>query len=115
RDASPEAQRRAVPQLATRMERPAALDPAQRVAAKIRAAIGDERFEGSFANKAVFRIEDGALEVAAPNKILAGLLERRFGELLRQTVAAEIGECPVHFVVAGDLFGPLTFPTGAPA
>ncbi len=114
--------RRATPQLATRMERPTLADAAQRVAAKVRTSIGDERFEGSFANKAVFRVENGALEVAAPNKILSGLLERRFGELLRQVVASEIGDCPVRFVVAGDLFGPLSFPgvrpepeTGEPA
>lgn len=92
------------------MERPTLADAAQRVAGKVRASIGDERFEGSFANKAVFRMENGALEIAAPNKILSGLLERRFGELLRQIAATEIGECPVRFVVAGDLFGPHTFP-----
>ena len=102
--------RRATPQLATRMERPTLADAAQRVAAKVRASIGDERFEGSFANKAVFRVENGVLEVATPNKILSGMLERRFGELLRQVVAGEIGECAVRFVVAGDLFGPHTFP-----
>jgi chromosomal replication initiator protein len=81
-------------------------DGARRVAARVRASIGAERFDGSFANKAVFRVEGGALEVAAPNKILAGLLERRFGEPLREAAAAELGACPVRFVVAADLFGP---------
>ncbi len=96
------------PQLATRMARPTVTDAAQRVASRVRTAIGDERFDGSFANKAIFRVEGGAVEVAAPNKVLSGLLERRFGDQVRKAAAEELGDFPVKFVVAGDLFGPLT-------
>src|SRR5262249_45440019 len=63
-------------------------------------------FEGSFANKALFRVEAGALEIAAPNKVLSGLIERRFGDLVREATRSELGEFPVKFVVAADLFGP---------
>jgi chromosomal replication initiator protein len=80
-------------------------DGAARVAARIRTAIGPDRFEGSFGNKALFRVDSGALEIATPNRVLSGLLERRFGDLIRQAAKVELGEFPVRFVVAGDLFG----------
>ena len=86
-------------------------DAAQRVAARVRAAVGAERFDGSFTNKAVFRVEEGALEVVAPNNVLSGLLERRFSEPVREATTAELGACPVRFVVAADLFGPHALPS----
>lgn len=77
-----------------------------RIESGIRAVIGTERYIASFENKALFRMEDGRLEVAVPNKVLAGLLERRFGTLVREVATAEIGPAPVAFTVAPDLFGP---------
>jgi chromosomal replication initiator protein len=78
---------------------------AARVAARVRTSIGAERFDGSFANKALFRVEAGVLEVAASTKVLSGLLERRFGDLIRHSAKIEMGECVVRFTVATDLFG----------
>ncbi len=80
-------------------------DAAARVAARVRTSIGAERFDGSFANKALFRVEGGVLEVAASTKVLSGLLERRFGDLIRHSTKIEMGESVVRFVVATDLFG----------
>lgn len=77
-----------------------------RIEARIRAVIGADRYAASFEHKALFRMEDGRLEVAVPNKVLAGLLERRFGTLVREVATAEIGPAPVAFTVAPDLFGP---------
>lgn len=81
-------------------------DVVLRIAGRIRTAIGAERFAASFENKAILRIDEQVLEVAAPNKVLAGLLERRFGALLGEAAGAEIGVGSVRFVVAPDLFGP---------
>lgn len=77
-----------------------------RIETRLRETIGAERYAGSFQNKALFRLDDGRLEVAAPNKILAGLLERRFGDAVRQAAAAEHLKLEVVFTVAPDLFGP---------
>jgi chromosomal replication initiator protein len=85
-------------------------DAAARVAARVRAAIGNERFDGSFSNKALFRVESGVLEVVASTKVLSGLLERRFGDLIRHSAKIEMGECPVRFSVASDLFGAQAMP-----
>lgn len=85
---------------------PAAPGAAERIRDRVREAIGGDRFAASFEHKSLFRIEDGELEVAVPNKILAGLLERRFGTLLREVAAGESGPMPVRFCVATDLFGP---------
>lgn len=91
-------------------------EAAARVAARVRTSIGAERFDGSFANKALFRVEAGVLEVAASSRVLSGLLERRFGDLIRHSAKIEMGECVVRFVVAADLFGAQTIPSpGAPA
>lgn len=79
---------------------------AARIAARLRAAIGQERFTASFEKKAILRLDEGMLEVAVPNKVLCGLLERRFGALIGDLAAEEIGRRPVRFVVAPDLFGP---------
>ncbi len=81
-------------------------ESASRIAARLRAAIGQERYSASFENKAILRVDDGTLEVAAPNKVLCGLLERRFGGLIGELAAEEIGRRAVRFVVAPDLFGP---------
>lgn len=81
-------------------------DLAERIALRLRQAIGPERFAASFANKAVFRVDEGVLEVAAPNKILAGLLERRFGDAVREAARSCCAVAGVRFVVAEDLFGP---------
>lgn len=96
-------------------------DSAIRIAARLRAAIGQERFTASFEKKAILRVDEGTLEVAVPNKVLCGLLERRFGALIDDLAAEEIGRRPIRFVVAPDLFGPraeaaaeqLTAPTPA--
>jgi chromosomal replication initiator protein len=77
-----------------------------RFEALLREAIGAERYAGSFQNKALFRLDEGRLEVAAPNKILAGLLERRFGDAVRQVATADAPGTEVVFTVAPDLFGP---------
>jgi chromosomal replication initiator protein len=90
-------------------------DAAARVAARVRSEIGHDRFEGSFGTKALFRVDSGALEIATPNKVLSGLLERRFGDLIRRATRQELGDFPVRFVVAGDLFGAQVIPPAAPA
>ncbi len=56
-------------------------------------------------HKALFRMEEGTLEVAAPNKVLAGLLEGRFGTLVHETRWARSAQ-PTSLTVAPDLFGP---------
>jgi len=76
------------------------------MSARLRELIGADRFAGSFDHKALFRLVDGRLEVATPNKVLSGLLERRFGDLVREAAQAELGVAGVEFVVAPDLFGP---------
>lgn len=98
--------------LATRRA-PAELTPAPslanvhgRLSARLRGLIGADRFAGSFEHKALFRLADGRLEVATPNRVLSGLLERRFADLVREAAQAELGVGEVEFVVAPDLFGP---------
>ncbi|MBY0310926.1 MAG: AAA family ATPase [Phycisphaerales bacterium] len=81
-------------------------EPAMRIAARLRAAIGQERYTASFEKKVILRLDEGTLEVAVPNKVLCGLLERRFGALIDDLAAEEIGRRPIRFVVAPDLFGP---------
>lgn len=122
---SPDLPRRATPIIRPRPAGAAPVTPAapapislrngaDRVAARLRTSIGADRFDGSFSNKAIFRIDDGILEVAAPNKVLSGLIERRFGDVIRHAAQTELGECPVRFVVAADLFGPQSLPAASP-
>lgn len=86
-------------------------DLAERIAGRIRAEIGTQRFAASFAHKAVFQIEAGVVNVVTPNKVLAGLLERRFGDMIRAAVQTECSSSTVlKFVVAPELFGPTADP-----
>jgi chromosomal replication initiator protein len=78
----------------------------ERLAARMRALIGADRYAGSFQHKALFRLIDGRVEVAASSRVLAGLLERRFADAVGEAAQAELGVAEVRFVVAPDLFGP---------
>lgn len=67
-------------------------EPAARVAARVRAAIGPERFARYFGGRDSLRLIDGRLEVAGGDRIMSGLLDKRFGTVIRDAAKAELGD-----------------------
>lgn len=83
-------------------ERLAGDEQAARIAALLEADIGPDRFARYFGARSSLKLVDGTLEVAAPDRVHSGLLDRRFGDAIRKAARAELGEtAEVRFGLAG--------------
>lgn len=67
-------------------------DPASRIFEQVAEMIGAERFARSFADQARLVVDGRLVELRAATRSAAGLIERRFGQSLRDAAAAVLGE-----------------------
>jgi chromosomal replication initiator protein len=91
----------------------------ERVCERLRQHLGQERFERYFDGGAALDLVESELVVRVPSAVVAGLLDRRFKDALRDAVMAETGraDASVRFAInASSSAGAATATTGvAPA
>jgi chromosomal replication initiator protein len=84
------------PRRAEKIPRPAGPELLGRINDRLARRVGPASYSQYFEGQVSIRFSDGRLEVDAPTRFMAGLLGRRFGDVLREVTREETGAAEIE-------------------